>query len=305
MQRLAPEFIVLTQDACLKAFWTKKALRTFLRMHHINETFLGRLTEDETKRNFLALLFYRLADPKSNYNDIIFNIASSLSNMTHFPDLEGHDDSQKKIAAAREAIKRLKNEVNKIVLNVEENKRKIILRQEMEKKKQEYINAKNSMNKLSDELNELTKLLGTQAGGYAFEERFYNLAIFFDIDSRPSYRANGRQIDGAITIDGTTFLVETKFTQNKIGSQDIDIFMAKVSTKADNTMGIFISMSGYYDEAIKAASMNKTPLLLFDYSHIYNLILSNLVTLGDLIRRVKRHASQTGEPFLPVSKFSG
>lgn len=32
-QKLAPHFIDLTRDACLKAFWRKKTLRTFLRQH--------------------------------------------------------------------------------------------------------------------------------------------------------------------------------------------------------------------------------------------------------------------------------
>jgi hypothetical protein len=64
-------------------------------------------------------------------------------------------------------------------------------------------------------------------------------------------------------------------------------------------------MAGYSEEAIKAASRDKTPLLLFDYRHIYNLILSNVMTLDNLIRRAKRHASQTGESYLEASKFSG
>jgi hypothetical protein len=48
---LSPHFIDLVQDSLLKSYWTKKALRTFLRRSHIAETFLSQLSNDETKRD--------------------------------------------------------------------------------------------------------------------------------------------------------------------------------------------------------------------------------------------------------------
>ena len=85
----------------------------------------------------------------------------------------------------------------------------------------------------------------------------------------------------------------------------IDVFMSKIEKKADNTMGIFVSMSGFSSVAIKEASRDRTPMLLMDYSHIYNLILAGIMTLPDVIRRIKRHASQTGQAYLAVEDFSG
>jgi len=69
---------------------------------------------------------------------------------------------------------------------------------------------------------------------------------YFEITARPPYKTNGRQIDGSLTLDGTTFLIETKFTNGQSGAPDIDIFMSKIVKKADNTMGIFVSMSGFF-----------------------------------------------------------
>jgi hypothetical protein len=146
---------------------------------------------------------------------------------------------------------------------------------------------------------------GTQEGGYAFERWFYDLAGFSEIPARPPYKVEGRQIDGSLTLDGTTFLIETKFTSKQTGAPDIDTFMTKIIRKADNTMGILVSMAGFSNVAIKEASRDRTPMLLMDYSHFYNLILSGQMSLPDVIRRIKRHASQTGEAFLPVLRFSG
>lgn len=303
MKKLAPEFVALTQDACLKVFWTKNALRTFLKMHKISDGFLSQLNDGETKNQFLARLFFALADPNKGREKVILSMAVSLANMKHFPDLERWEDSQAKIRIAKEAVRRLKIEVDKIQMDFKEEKRQRQRRIDAEERRQANIAAQNTISKLTHDLADLVPMQGTQGGGYAFEAWFYGLAQFFDIDSRPPYRTDGRQIDGALTIDGTTFLVEAKFTNCKTTPEDIEIFMGKITRKADNTMGVFISMSGYNEKAIQEASRDKTPLLLLDHSHIYNLILPNIMSLDDVIRRVKRHASQTGEAYLPPKNF--
>ena len=56
-KKLAPAFIQLTQDACLKAFWRRRTLRTFLQQHQISEAKLATWNEDESKRDFLFRLF--------------------------------------------------------------------------------------------------------------------------------------------------------------------------------------------------------------------------------------------------------
>jgi len=305
MKKLAPEFVTLTQDACLKAFWRRDALRTFLRMHRVSISFLQSMNKEESKSQFLARLFFSLADPNKNLESTILDIAVSLAAMKHFPDLEGWEDSMAKMQAAKEAVARLKVEVDKIQANLEEDKRREQRRIDAEERRLANIAAQNSISKLTQALADMVSKQGTQEGGYAFEAWFYELAKFFDIDSRPPYRTDGRQIDGALTIDGTTFLVEAKFTNGKTDSRDISIFLGKLTRMADNTMGILLSMSGYTEEAIKEASRDKTPLLLLDHSHIYALVLPNIMSLADVIRRIKRHASQTGEAYLPPDKFSG
>jgi hypothetical protein len=98
-------------------------------------------------------------------------------------------------------------------------------------------------------------------------------------------------------------LVELKFTAEQASATDIDSFHKKVATKADNTMGIMVSISGYSSVAHQEASGERTPLLL-DSGHIY-LILDGIMGLGDVVERVRRHASQTGEAYLSASEFSG
>jgi hypothetical protein len=175
MKKLAPEFVALTQDACLKAFWTKNALRTFLRMHKISEKNLRQLHEGETKSQFLGCLFFTLADPNRGYDSVILNVAMSLAAMSHFPDLEGWEDSAAKILAAKEATARLRVEVNKIQTNLEEEKRQRQRRLDAEERCQANIAAKNTISKLTQALADLVPKQGTQEGGYTFEAWFYDL----------------------------------------------------------------------------------------------------------------------------------
>ena len=304
-KKLAPHFIQITQDACLKAFWQKRALRTFLKQHYIKDQTLATWHEDETKADFLAGLFYQLVGQKENKGHaVILKMAESLSEMTHFPDLEKWEDSTEKIKSAKEAVRRLKAEVDKVNEQVEEEKTRSQRRKAADEQRQKNLSSVQSLEKLSGTLNELLPQLGTQPGGYAFEKWFYELVTFFDIPGRPPYHADGRQIDGSLTLDGTTYLVETKFTKEQTGSPDIDTFFRKVHTKAEYTMGIFLSMSGFTKGAIDSASCDRTPLILLDSTHIYNLILSGVMSLPEVIRRIRRHASQTGESFLAVDKFS-
>ena len=78
--------------------------------------------------------------------------------------------------------------------------------------------------------------------GY-MQRRFYDLLDFSEIPNRKPYVHNGRQIDGSLTVSGTTYLVELKLTTEQAGATDIDTFH-KVTTKADNTMGAMVSISG-------------------------------------------------------------
>jgi len=304
-KRLAPHFIELTQNACLKAFWRKKALRLFLQQHHIMESFLATWSSEESKRDFLFRLFDKLVNQtNSKGHSVILIIAHSLVDMKHFPDLENYEDSSQKIKAAKEAIIRLTVVIDSIDGKIQDEKEIRKRKADARERREKDIASRVTLDKLEQALNGLVKVQGTQKGGYEYEKWFYDLALYFEIDSRPPYNAGGRQIDGAITIEGTTFLIETKFKKVKIGSPDIDVFMSKVESKSDNTMGIFISMSGFSDGAIMTASRIRTPILLMDYSHIYNLILQGTMTLPELVKRIKRHASQTGKAYLMVDKFS-
>ena len=301
-KRLSPSFIELTQDALLKAFWYKPSLRLFLQQHSISENALAQWHADQTKRDFVLWLWPRLVKDEKGHNAIL-SMARSLAEMRHFPDLERKEDTKVLIPEARISISRLREAVLTVNESIRESKEAERIRKAAQQEQSTRIASQQSLEKLQSRLTEMTPQLGTQPGGYAFERWFYDLAIYFELDARPSYKAEGRQIDGAITIEGTTFLVETKFTKEPVGPEAVDPFMGKIESKADNTMGLLVSISGFNEGAVHAASKQRTPMLLLDHSHIFSLILRGVMKLPQVVSRIKRHASQTGCAHLPASDF--
>lgn len=294
----------LTYEAALKSFWRKEALRKFLRDNHVAEAHISSWSSDESKRNFLDRTFTAL-QRNDRGKAVIGQMATALAEQSTFPDLRGWEDSEVKIADAHRAVEELKqlirkqNEKIRSERDIEAAKERA--RTENAAVRREQTDLAKLMQRLTTELH---PQIGTKDGGYGFEQWFYDLVTFAEIENRRPYISGGRQIDGSVTLDGTTYLVELKFTSDQVGAPEIDTFKAKVDSKADNTMGIFVSMSGYSSVAIKEASGKKTALLLLDSAHVF-MILTGAMSLADVIRRVRRHAAQTGESHLPAGSFSG
>jgi hypothetical protein len=301
-EKLPLHFVELVQDALLKSYWRRKAFRNVLRHNGVTEAFLNGWTEDETKRQLLDRLIPAL-ERADRGHVVIHQLAVHLADQSTFPDLMGWSDEKEKLAVAKAAVSALKTYIQRERSKAEVEAARVAIREEAARQRAEKVASQQDLAKLQEKLTDLHPQVGTQAGGYAFEKWFFDFVKFFDVDHRLPYKADERQIDGSVTIEGTTYLVELKFTTNQTGIGDIDSFMSKVNNKADNTMGLFISMAGYSSVAISQASKPKTPLLLLDASHGF-LALQGLWGFSELVSRVRQHASQTSEAYLAASKLA-
>lgn len=301
-EKLPSHFVELVQDALLKSYWRRKAFRNVLRRNGVSESFLDGWAEDESKRQLLDRLIPGLERAEKGHI-VIQQLAVHLADQSAFPDLMGWSDEKEKLASARAAVAALKTYIERERSKAEVEAARLAIREEAARQRAEKVASQQDLAKLQAKLIELHPQAGTQAGGYAFEKWFYDFVKFFDIDHRLPYKADERQIDGSVTIEGTTYLVELKFTTNQTSIGDIDSFLAKVNNKADNTMGLFVSMAGYSSVAISQASKPRTPLLLVDSAHVF-LALQGLWEFPELVSRVRQHASQTSEAYLSADRLS-
>lgn len=301
--RLTPYYLNLIYNACLHSFWRKKSLSKFLRQCGVSESFLAGWSPEETKRDMLDRLFVKLPTTDNGRGSLL-RMAKYLMEQQSYPDLENWEDSNEKIKRANEAVSNLRIYHQKQEEEIESEEKKKQAKEVFRKRQEEIVRSQQSLQKLSEILNELGQRLGEQKAGYDFQDWFYDIVDFSEVSNRRPYVHAGRQIDGSITISGTTYLVELKFTKEQSCVTDIDTFYKKVTSKADNTMGVMVSISGYSSIAKKEASGERTPLLLLDHSHLY-LVLGGIMGLSEVIDRVRRHASQTGEAYLAIKEFTG
>lgn len=228
--RLTPYYIELVYDACLKSFWRKKALSTFLRNCGVSQTFIATWGPDETKRDFLDRLFLEL--PKSDGGQQgLLRLAVCLTEQRTFPDLMNWEDSAQKIKTAHDAIQKLKlyhDQQDEEIQTAEERQK---ARQEFLKRQADVTRSQQTLQKLTERLNELGQHLGAQQAGYDFQPWFYDPLDFSEIPNRRPYIHDGRQIDGSLTWNGTTYLVELKFSHAPTDPPAVGDFFKKVTTK--------------------------------------------------------------------------
>lgn len=301
--RITHRLIELTYEAALRSYWRRDALRKFLRSSHLSQSFLATWGPDESKRDILDRAFGKLQQSDRG-KAVIYQMARSLSEQTSFPDLRGWEDASQKIADATKAVAELKAYLRKQEEEVRSERDRAEAKKKADEERSRIRRSLTDKANLQKRLDDLHASVGTQQGGYDFQDWFYDLLDYSEIINRRPYVADGRQIDGSLTHEGTTYLVELKFTKSQSDAPDIDSLRSKVESKADNTMGIFLSISGYSSVAVKEASGRRTPLLLLDAQHLY-LYLSGAMGFGEIISRLRRHASQTGEAYLSPSRFGG
>ena len=136
--------------------------------------------------------------------------------------------------------------------------------------------------------------LQPQLRGYEFETFLNDLFFFFDLAPRGAFKIKGEQIDGAFTHDGTDYLLEAKWRNDPSANADLYAFAGKIGEKLKNTLGVFISMSGFSKEALETNSHINKAMILIDGQDIM-AILENRISLPDMIRIKRRHAAETGE----------
>lgn len=304
--KVSHELYARTLLAASKAFWFRDSLKDFLRRNGVSKGFLSTWQVDESKAKFLSRLFGEMESRRSeNVTQSLLSMAKELSETRTFVDWERRrEDSGVNIKEAKRACEELASEYAKYSPLLKEKTYIEARKRHEAERARELQQWEAQLRGFESEFKDLMKRTGEQRAGYEFEQWIYRFSKFNDIEVVGSHKDhNGRQIDGAITIDGTTILVEAKCTAKPIKTEDVDVFLSKVSRVAENTRGIIISMMGFEDGAIKGASRDKTPLVLMDGMHFFSLVFSGRMLFPDVIRCLLRHASQTGDAYMPSAEF--
>ena len=135
--------------------------------------------------------------------------------------------------------------------------------------------------------------------GHQLEEFLKSMLLADDLKPRIRFRPAGEEIDGSFELDDRIYLLEAKWHADPLPASAIYTFKGKVDGKLIGTIGIFISMSGYSEDAIDALTAGKDiNVLLVDKNDIEASISHGI---SDVLRAKIRAAAEEGVVFYPFT----
>ncbi len=167
-----------------------------MRASHVAETFVSTWATDESKRDFLDRAFQKL-QTSDRGKAVIFEMARFLSEQTSFPDLRNWEDSAQKIVEATKAVAELKSYLKAQDETIRSEREREEAKAKAREERQKIQRSLTDKANLQQRLDALHSVVGTQQGGYDFQDWFYDLLDFCEIQNRRPYVASGRQIDGS------------------------------------------------------------------------------------------------------------
>ena len=134
--------------------------------------------------------------------------------------------------------------------------------------------------------------------GIAFERFLKDMFDAYGLGGRASFRLYGEQIDGSFVLAGQTYLLEAKWTNDKVDTATLRAFNAKVEDKAKWSRGLFVSQSGFTEVGLSAFGRGKS-VICMDGLDLYE-ILNQHLNFAEVIALKVRRAAESGQPFIRV-----
>ena len=298
MQRrvIAPAAINALKQALTHVYWFKSDLRSFLLNTISNPSILSRLNWDDYKRNIVTALVEFLARDQDKYQGDLLRLISEVTRMRDFTHLRRLEDGDDKEQRAKEAVKALSELSEAHQALVDEQKEIEERRRRSLEKRLRNEGVRERLGQIQEEYFGLLSQNPSERG-YSLERLMRGLFDLFDLDPKASFKITGEQLDGAFSFEGVDFLFEARWRNEQAGAPDLSVFSEKLRAKLENTLGLFLSINGFSEDAVKKHSSGRRLMILMDGSDLM-AVLEGRIELVELLLRKRRHASQTGDIYL-------
>lgn len=303
-KRIAPAAINALKEALTNIYWYKSDLRSFI-MNTISDTnLLAKLDWNDYKRNIVTLLVNYLARNQDTHQNDLLRLMSEVIKIEDFSYLSRLEDGAEKVKKAKESVNALRTLAEDHFDLVEQQRISEEQRKAAYEKMLRHQGVRDRLKEIEKDYLGLISSTNPQQRGFALERVLRELFTLFDLDPKASFRiTTGEQIDGAFTFDNTDYILEAKWQQKPVGTQELDTLHSKLSrTTLENTLGLFLSINGYSNDAVKAHSSGRRLMILMDGSHLM-AVIEGRIDLMQLLLRMRRHASQTGNIYLRIHEI--
>lgn len=299
---VAPAAINALTEALTNIYWYKSELRSFIMNTISDPSILAKLNWEEYKRNIVSSLINFLARHQETYQNDLLKLMSEVCKMNDFSHLERIEDGKEKAKLARKSVEALRLQIKGHQDLIEQQKQQEERRQKAYENSLQIKGVQEKLDEIKQDFYKLVSSSNPQIRGFQLEKVIKELFNLFDLDPKASFRITGEQIDGAFTFDSVDYLFEGKWQKELVGIQDLDAFSGKLTRKLDNTLGLFLSIDGFSEDAVKAHSTGRRLMILMDGSDIMG-VLEGRIDLLQLLLRKRRHASQTGNIYLKLHEI--
>lgn len=301
-KRLSPGAVVALKEALCSIYWYKSDLRSFLQQCISTPTILVTLNWDNYKRQIVSDLVDYLCRSQDKHLGDLTRLCYEVCDISTFKHLEQLDGGAQKAERARKAVDQLKQ----LIEPHQELQREQDAIAERQRRHAEKLRASRAVREKLQDISSRYMALVTsdseQRRGFDLEKLMYDLFELFDLDPKASFRNTGEQIDGAFSLEGTDYLFEAKWHKNPVGIKALDAFAKTFDRKLENTLGVFLSINGFSKAAAAAHSSTRSSIILMEGADLM-AVLEQRIDFVSLLLRKKRHASQTGNIYLPIHEI--
>lgn len=288
--------------ALWRVIWNKDEFERYVRgMLQDHSELLARLDFGRTKRETAGELVDLLRANEARYLDVTVALMLDIAGMDRFPNLERQVDGAEKVALAEAAVAELRRWTGKQQEIIKEHEEHAASIAESAKQAQAIRAFTEAHEDLKQRFFVMHSATDKHQRGRDFEGFINELFALYDLEPRASYSLKYEQIDGAFSFNTDHYVLEAKWWAERIGRPLLDIFKANIERKGKNTLGLYVSMSGFTSDALDVYAYG-TPFITMDGGD-FMAVLEQRIRLDELMKRKKRHASETGHCYLPVSKI--
>lgn len=302
VKRLSAVAANCLKEALCAIYWYKNDLRSFLDKCIYDKNVLVKLNWDDYKRQIASDVVDVLYENQEKYLGDLMRLLNEVCQMDSFYHLEQLEDGNKKAERAKNAVKALKSLVDMHDRKTKDEDEIVKRRKEAAEKLKSNQAVGIKLQEINERYSKLILSGKPQQRGYELEQIMYDMFSLFDLDPKSSFKNIGEQIDGAFSLEGTDYLFEAKWQNHVSNASDLDSFSGKISRKLENTLGLFLSINGFSEDAVRIYSMAKSTIILMDGADLM-AIFEGRIDFISLLLRKKRHAAHTGNIYLKVNEI--
>lgn len=146
--------------------------------------------------------------------------------------------------------------------------------------------------------------MNEQARGVEFNNLLAKVLRAEGLDPEVSSYGELGEIDVAFRHGPTRFILEAKWRKKKINFGPLAVLAARVRQRQEGTLGIFVSMSGYTQQAITSLkhSGDRPRLILLDRDHVEAMVSGDMPA-EELIDAARDEASFKGRFYVPLGEL--